>query len=172
MLTYRRAETKDLPGIMDVIHEAQAFMRTLNIDQWQDGYPDEAIFQEDIEIGQAYVFADDEAGKIASIGVFSLLPEPIYDKIEGKWTIEGDYLTIHRMAIGDKNRGDGIAYKMLEQALKLARDNGCAAVRADTHQGNKAMRRFLEKNGFTYTGDVYYHVDAGDPLRMAYERAV
>lgn len=172
MLIFRRAKFKDLPGIMDVIHEAQAFMRTLDIDQWQDGYPDESIFREDIKIGQAYVCADDEGGKVASVAVFSLLPEPIYDNIEGAWKIEGKYLTIHRMAIGNENRGNGIAGMMFDRALQLARENNCASVRADTHQGNKAMRRFLEKNDFTYTGDVYYHVDAGDPLRVAYERPV
>ena len=40
----------------------------------------------------------------------------------------------------------------------------------DTHRGNLAMRRFLEKNGFTECGIVYYITKAGDPVRVAYEK--
>ena len=70
MLTFRRAEARDLPGIMRVIHEAQAFMRTLNIDQWQDGYPDEAILRADIAMNQAYVIAACQ-DRIAAVVVLS-----------------------------------------------------------------------------------------------------
>ena len=169
MLTYRPARHDDLPDIMRLIHEAQAFMRTLEIDQWQDGYPSEDILRNDIEIGQAFVYADDETGKVASIAIFSLLPEPIYDALDGEWKTGGPYLTIHRMALDDGHRGGGVAQNMLEKAVEMAKNENLASVRADTHRGNKAMRRFLEKNGFVYCGEVTYPVDAGDPIRVAYE---
>lgn len=172
MLTFRLAQIEDLAGIMRVIHEAQRFMRALNIDQWQDGYPDETIFLEDIKAKQAYVYADSENGRIVSTSVFSLIPEPVYEEIEGTWTIEGRYLTIHRMAICDEDRGSGIANSVLRQALSFAQNSGCACLRTDTHSGNLAMRRFLEKNGFSYAGKVYYNVKAGTPLRVAYEKKV
>jgi len=169
MLTYRPARMGDLSDIMRLIHEAQAFMRTLEIDQWQDGYPGEDIIRSDIEIGQAFVYADDEAGKVASIAIFSLLPEPIYDELEGEWKTSGPYLTIHRMALDNANRGSGVAGDMLRNAVAMAKRENLASVRADTHRGNKAMRRFLEKNGFVYCGEVTYPVAAGDPIRVAYE---
>ena len=169
MLNYRPARMGDLADIMRLIHEAQAFMRTLDIDQWQDGYPSEAIIRSDIEIGQAFVYADDEAQKVASIAIFSLLPEPIYDALDGEWKTVGPYLTIHRMALDDEHRGSGVAGDMLRMAVEMAKRENMASVRADTHRGNKAMRRFLEKNGFVYCGEVTYPVDAGDPIRVAYE---
>lgn len=170
MRTFRRATLADLDDVMRVVAEAQAFMRTLNIDQWQDGYPEREILGRDVEIGQLYVVEDD--GAIAAFAALSLEPEPIYDAIDGAWTLPGPYLTVHRMALDDAHRGGGIAREIIARAFDIARRNGRTVVRADTHPGNRAMRRFLEKQGFTQCGTVRYPVTGGDPLRVAYEAAV
>jgi len=76
------------------------------------------------------------------------------------------------MALSDALRHSGAAATILENAVKIARGLNLSAVRADTHRGNKAMRRFLEKNGFSERGLVEYEVDAGDPVRVAYELGI
>ena len=170
MIVFRPAEARDLPDIMRLIHEAQAFMRGFGIDLWQDGYPGEDQLLRDIEIGQLFVYADGNA--IAAVAALSLLPEPAYDDLEGEWLQSGAYLTVHRMALDDAHRGAGLAGQMLYEAVRRARANGCASVRVDTHRGNRAMRRFLEKNGFAFCGLVRYEVRRGDPLRAAYEKLI
>lgn len=170
MLTFRRAEPRDIPDIMRAVREAQAFMKTLGIDQWQDGYPERETLERDIELEQLYVVAD--GGGVAAFAALSLLPEPVYDDIDGAWRSEGPYLTIHRMAIDDAHRGGGIASEIVRQAERIARENARASVRVDTHTGNRAMRRFLEKSGFEYCGTVLYLVKKGDPVRVAYEKRV
>lgn len=170
MLTFRKAIPADLDAIMTLVHEAQAFMATLGIDQWQDGYPSRELIAEDIRIGRAYVV--DDGTQAQSITILTDEPEPIYDQIADQWTIPGPYLTIHRMALSDALRHSGAAAMILENAVKIARDLNLSAVRADTHRGNKAMRRFLEKNGFSERGLVEYEVDAGDPVRVAYELGI
>ena len=95
-----------------------------------------------------------------------------YDDIDGAWAIPGPYLTIHRMAMDNAHRGQGLAGQIIANAIELARQNGCAALRVDTHTGNRAMRRFLEKQGFVYRGTVLYTVKKGDPVRVAYERGI
>ncbi len=170
MDVFRRARRQDMAEIMRVIHEAQAFMKGLGIDQWQDGYPERETLQADIDLDQLYVFAEGEC--VHAVAALSRLPEPIYDALEGDWLCDGRYLTLHRMAIDDSRRGKGLAGGMLEEALRIARQGGCASVRADTHRGNVAMRRFLEKAGFQYCGLVRYDVRQGDPLRVAYEKLI
>ena len=167
---FRPATAGDMPEIMRLIHQAQAFMRTLAIDQWQDGYPEPETLLEDIRIGQLYVCA--EGDRVRAVAALSLLPEPVYDAIEGAWRTgaQARYLTIHRMALDDAARGHGLAGRMLAEALRIAGEAGCESVRADTHRGNLAMRRFLEKNGFENCGTVYYYVKKGDPARVAYEK--
>ena len=167
MLTFRKAVPDDLPGMMSLVRQAQAFMAALNIDQWQDGYPSEDILAEDIQSGRIYVYDDD--GSIASITVLTEEPEPVYDTLEGEWMSSEPYLTIHRMALDDAHRHGGLASKIIQHAVAMAREMNLTAVRADTHRGNKAMRRFLEKHGFVERGLVTYTTKAGDPLRVAYE---
>ena len=167
MAEFRKALPGDLPGIMAVVQQAQAFMATLGIDQWQDGYPSAEILSEDIRVGRAYVF--DDAGTVASITVLTAEPEPVYDAIDGQWRTGAPYLTIHRMALGDAYRLSGIASEILAHAKHIAAEQKLTAVRADTHRGNAAMRRFLEKSGFVLCGTVEYPVDAGDPVRVAYD---
>lgn len=168
MQIFRRAGMDDLNDIMRVVGEAQRFMKTLNIDQWQDGYPERETLAEDIALGRLYVIED--GGRVAAFAALLLEPEPIYDTIDGAWAVPGPYLTIHRMALDDGHRGRGLAGAIVARAAAMARENGCAALRADTHSGNAAMRRFLEKTGFVFRGTVLYTVKKGDPLRVAYEK--
>lgn len=170
MLCFRKARPEDLPGILAVVDQARAFMATLGIDQWQDGYPSGEILSEDIRVGRAYVHAED--GRIASICVMTAEHEPAYDAIDGAWHVGEPCLTLHRMAVDDAHRHTGLAADLLKNALRIAREQGLCGLRADTHRGNAAMRRFLEKNGFENCGLVSYPVESGDPLRVAYDRTV
>lgn len=170
MLTFRKAAPDDLPSMLTLVRQAQAFMASQGIDQWQDGYPSKDILAEDIRLGRIYVYDDD--GAIASISVLTDEPEPIYDQIEDKWLSTAPYLTIHRMALDDAHRHSGLAAKILENAVEMAKSLNLSAVRADTHRGNQAMRRFLEKSGFVERGLVTYEVEKGDPIRVAYEMLI
>ena len=51
----RATEERDLPAVMEILHQAQAYFKAQGIDQWQDGYPDEATIRQDIQNGTAYL---------------------------------------------------------------------------------------------------------------------
>ena len=59
---------------------------------------------------------------------------------------------------------------MFSHGFALARTQGFASVRIDTHEGNLPMRRALDKAGFQLCGNIILKdcVEAGDP-RVAYE---
>ena len=171
MIQPRLAQMRDHDAIMDLIRHAQAYIRTFGIDQWQDGYPEPECIRADIEEQVGWVF--DDGGRIAGYCVLLAGKEPIYDTIEGKWITSGDnYLTIHRMAIDDGWRGQGLSSQMIAFAETFAAEKDLLSVRADTHTGNLAMRGLLEKKGFVCCGTVSYAglVNHGDPIRVAYEK--
>ena len=171
MIQPRLAQPSDHEAIMTLIGHAQAYIRTFGIDQWQDGYPEPECIRADIEEQVGWVF--DDNGRIAGYCVLLAGKEPIYDTIEGKWITAGDnYLTIHRMAIDDAWRGQGLSSQMIAFAETFAGEKRLLSVRADTHTGNLAMRGLLEKKGFAYCGTVSYAglVNHGDPIRVAYEK--
>ena len=77
-----RAKKKDLKGIMDIIKDAQELLANQNIDQWQNGYPNESIISNDIDNNESYLLKSHDQSPIAT-AMFSTKNEPTYSKIEG-----------------------------------------------------------------------------------------
>ena len=55
----RKATLADGPAVVALYREAQAFLAAQGIDQWQDGYPNEETFQEDVARGESWVLEDE-----------------------------------------------------------------------------------------------------------------
>ena len=167
----RKSTTCDICDLMKIFDEARGTIATLGIDQWQDGYPSHKIVLTDIELSRSYSAVID--GEIC--GTFVLVDdgEVTYDKIyDGHW-ITGDdsqsYVAIHRVAISVKNRGQGVSTSIINYAADYAKSLSRSSLRIDTHEGNKVMRRMLEKHGFTYCGIIYLE---NGHSRVAYEKIV
>ncbi len=154
-IQYRLAGKRDIPQILSVIRQAQALIKKLGIGQWQDGYPNREVFEEDIRKEQCYVFAVQK--QIAGVMVVSFEPEECYRFLSGgTWDSEQPYGVLHRIAVADSLRGIGLAGQMLELAEILCLQNGVSSLRVDTHEGNLPMRKFLKKHGFSLCGTVDY----------------
>ena len=96
-----------------------------------------------------------------------------YSKIEGKWITNDDYIVIYRLAVDPEIKNKGIATKILEFSEKECIKNKILSIKADTHENNEPMKRFLEKNGFSYCGVIYLdrEPDVGEK-RIAYEKII
>ena len=166
----RRATPADLNCLMPIFDEARRTIAELGIDQWQNGYPQRSVIENDIEKSESFLCELDE--NICATFVMLLDGDKTYDKIyDGEW-LTGDsqkYVAIHRVAIPVMYRGQGIAARIIAYAEKYARKNGRSSLRIDTHEGNAVMRRMLEKNGFSYCGVIF--LGSGD-RRVAYEKTV
>lgn len=170
-MTIRKTAYTDIDEIVPILEEARRTIASLGINQWQDGYPNREVIEEDVRLNRSYVLVKD--GRV--IGTFALIPdgESLYDVIEnGHWTT-GDgnrnYNTVHRVAIAVSSRGSGASTAMIRFVSDLTRMAGKTSVRIDTHEGNRVMRRMLEKHGFVHCGTIY--LANGDP-RVAYELIV
>ena len=162
----RLSHRNDLPQLMKLFQEARSTIAQLGIDQWQNGYPSEAVIAEDIAQGISYVV--EQEGAI--IGTFVIVDtEPTYDRIyEGQWAVD-DYLAIHRVAVKVASRGTGVADGIIRYGAEQTQKAGRHALRIDTHRGNLPMRRMLEKQGFQYRGIIFL-TDGSE--RVAYEKSV
>ena len=63
MIEARHAQQRDYEALLPLIRHAQQRIARLGIDQWQDGYPEPELIQEDINLGRGWVF--DDEGKVA-----------------------------------------------------------------------------------------------------------
>ena len=175
-MTIRKTTPADLDAIVPILEEARRTIAALGINQWQDGYPNREAIDTDVQKDVSYVLVNDgEDGNGQVIGTFALIPdgEPLYDVIEhGHWTTGDDsrnYNAVHRVAIAVASRGSGASTEMVNFVRGVTKAEGKTSVRIDTHEGNRVMRRMLEKHGFVHCGTIY--LANGDP-RVAYELVV
>lgn len=157
----RKARPTDMVDIMKVMDAAKIIMRESgNMNQWEDGYPSEAVIAADMEKDGGFVIEDD--GK--TVGYFAFLPspEPTYTKIyDGGWLDDKQpYHVIHRIASYPQIRG--IFSSIMD--FCFSHDTN---IRIDTHRDNRIMQHNILKHGFTYCGIIY--LVSGDE-RLAYQK--
>ncbi len=167
-LIFRPATAADLDGIAAIILHARDFLARQGLDQWQGAYPAREDLAQDIAAGHAWVLAAPDGAVLATMALTSGC-EPDYDAIDGAWGNDGPYATIHRLAVAQNAHGGAAALRMLAEAQALARQGGLSALRADTHSGNRPMRRILERAGYARRGSVTLHSGYGGAIRLAYD---
>ena len=166
-MNLRRAEISDVDSVLRIIGEAQAQMARLGIDQWQNGYPDRSAIVADIDAGVGIV-VDSRQGVVAyCAAIFG--DEPTYQRIDdGEWLTSGEeYVVVHRLAVADCVKRQGVATEVMRRVEAVARERGCRSFRIDTHHDNLYMQSICQRLGFTRCGVIY--VSDGTP-RLAYEK--
>lgn len=161
-LAIRKATYADLPALMGIYDNARAYMREQgNAHQWNGGYPQVIVIEEDISLGRCHVCMDGE--ELAGVFCFFKGNDPTYARIyDGAWLNDRPYAVLHRIAVA--KHGVGVASFCFDYALAA-----CGNVRIDTHRDNHPMQNALRKNGFTRCGIIY--LPNGDD-RIAYQKCL
>ena len=165
-----RSTLPDVPIIMSFIHDAQVYLASLKIDQWQDGYPDEEKIELDISNNDSYIVLDDTETIIGTT-VFTTKKEHAYKSIKGQWVTNenAEYGVIHRLAVGGKYRKLGLARFVFKECHKRLKSQNIGSLRIDTHEGNKGMQHLLKDLGYVYCGIIL--LESGDE-RLAFEKVL
>lgn len=162
----RKAFPVDAESIMHIFRQAQASLKMQGVNQWQNGYPNPVIVDRDISAGNSLVCVGNSL--VCAAFVLSFDCEDTYDNIfEGQWLSTGQYAVIHRMAIGDAFKGQGIGTAMISKAEQICLSRGTRSIKVDTHRDNIPMHHLLEKNQFQYCGIIY--LEDGQE-RLAFEK--
>ncbi len=168
MMFFRKATANDINNIMKIINDAKAYFKEMNIDQWQDGYPNEDVIKNDIFNSNSYLLEVD--GKIVATAMFAIERDKTYDNIyDGKWLTEGKYAVIHRIAVDNNFKGLKLGAEIINNAIKICKAKGIESIKIDTHKDNNSMQKFLLNNGFEYCGVIYLEDKS---LRIAFERKI
>lgn len=167
-MNFRIAKASDKDKIMEIIKQAQEYLKIKGVDQWQDNYPNLNIIKEDIDKRKSYVL--EENGTIVATVAVSFNDEKTYDKIyNGKWITENDYAVIHRIAVANNYKGKRISSEILAHIEKMCLQKNVHSIKVDTHEQNESMRKMLSNNGFRYCGIIY--LENGNE-RVAYEKVI
>lgn len=157
-MSFRLANTSDMPILLEIYERARAFMRsTGNFYQWPEGTPSLDDLINEIALNRLYVLEED--GLVQASFVYYQGIDPCYNKIyDGEWLNNKDYAILHRVATRGLKKHMG--KKILDFAF--ARNGN---VRIDTHDDNIPMQNLLKKNGFKHVGTII--LANGEP-RMAF----
>ena len=169
-MTFVPTNKSDISSILKIIEEAQAYLAMQNIDQWQNGYPNEKAILKDMLTNDSYVVKTKEETAIAT-AMFTTQTEPTYSSIEGNWKTKNNatYGVIHRMAVSNKFRGKGIAKFIFFQCEQNLKQNNIKSMRIDTHEENLEMQGLLKKLGYHYCGVIYLE---NNDKRLAFEKLI
>ncbi|SDP48409.1 N-acetylglutamate synthase, GNAT family [Mucilaginibacter sp. OK268] len=146
----RLATLNDIPQIMQLIVEVVPVMIASGNLQWDDHYPNIAVFTDDISKDQLWVVEIEE--QIAGIAAITTDQEPEYAKVG--WDITEAAIVTHRLAVSPQYQGLGIAATLLQQAENEAIRRNIKTLRIDTNTSNQATQKLFPKLGYIYAGEI------------------
>jgi ribosomal protein S18 acetylase RimI-like enzyme len=147
----RLATHSDLPALMALVRRVVPLMRASGNLQWDDHYPNEQVFERDIDQGELWL-AEPTPGVIAAVTAITTDQSPEYADVG--WDIHERAIVIHRLAVDPGYRGNGLALALMQQAETIARDRGISVLRVDTNTQNPATQRLLPKFGYILAGEI------------------
>jgi ribosomal protein S18 acetylase RimI-like enzyme len=146
----RLAVHEDLPALMRLVRRVVPLMRATGNLQWDENYPDEAVFRRDIDMKQLWI---GEIGtEIAGVAALTMNQEPDYAQVG--WDINESAIVVHRLAVDPAFRGAGVASALMAKAEEIAVNRGIPVLRVDTNTQNEATQRLFPKLGYQLAGEI------------------
>jgi len=168
----RLANVRDIDAIEKCLLDAKKFLKDSGSIQWNgpSGNPDKELYLKDINKNHCYVCVRE--GNIVGVATF-MGHEDEYDHPYGKWLTEGrNYTTVHRIAVCDGKRSQGVATELMRYAEAFTKNTGRSSIRIDTHPENLIMQTMLGSLGYSYCGYVVYSYIPVEPKRLIYEKLI
>jgi ribosomal protein S18 acetylase RimI-like enzyme len=153
----RLATHDDLPALMALMQRVVPAMLASGNLQWDSSYPNDAVFQRDINLAQLWV-ADAETS-IAGLAAITMDQEPDYAQVG--WDINEPAIVVHRLAVDPAFRGAGIATELMRKAEEIATERGITVLRIDTNMHNQATQRLFPKLGYLLAGEISLQIRPG-----------
>lgn len=62
-MNFRKSTFDDVDKILEIIEKAKIELNKLGLDQWQNGYPNKEVIENDVKLGISYVLEDIEKNR-------------------------------------------------------------------------------------------------------------
>lgn len=135
---------------MQLIAEVVPLMNASGNFQWDNNYPNSAVFENDIALNQLWVaeIEDDIAG------VAAITTDQDEEYADVGWDITELAIVTHRLAVSPRYQGLGIAAALLKQADDEAIARQINVLRIDTNSQNQATQKLFPKLGYQFAGEI------------------
>jgi ribosomal protein S18 acetylase RimI-like enzyme len=146
----RPAVREDVAALIGLLRQVVPLMRAAGNLQWDETYPNEGVFERDIELGQLWIA--ELGGVVAGVAALTTDQEPEYAQVG--WDIEEPAVVVHRLAVDPEFRGLGVAGALMRKAEDVAVERGIGVLRVDTNTQNGATQRLFPKLGYELAGEI------------------
>jgi ribosomal protein S18 acetylase RimI-like enzyme len=147
----RLASPTDIPAILSLVRKVVPLMQATGNQQWSMDYPNQEVFQQDIE--RQHLWVAELNGEVAAVAALTNNDQdPEYAQAD--WDAAEPALVTHRLAVDPDAQGSGLAVALLQHAETLAHQLGLKTLRVDTNSENKATQRLFPKLGYRYAGEI------------------
>ena len=143
-MTIRFAETRDIPGMIDLLQQVGEVHHVIRPDLFRAGAQkyDHAALEALLKDPSRPILIADIDGKVAGYA-FCILQITENDPV----LCDRKVLYIDDLCVDEAMRGKGIAGGLYERVLEYAKELGCNAVTLNVWCGNDGAMRFYEKCG-------------------------
>lgn len=148
----RKAVIADIKNVMEIIKETIVEMHSYGNYQWDENYPQEKDFLNDIQKGDLFVI--EREGKLVGFVCINKVEPVEYNGLN--WSLNDDVMVVHRMAVNPAYRKNGIGTELMKFADELALKNNIRYLKTDTYSLNSKMNRLFEKCGHKLVGEMSF----------------
>ncbi|MFM8470831.1 MAG: GNAT family N-acetyltransferase [Limisphaerales bacterium] len=142
-------ESRNLPQLISLKDACIARMRADGIEQWDEVYPDAAVFARDLAAGTLHVLR--EGNDLLGCFTLDTTHDPLWQEMA--WTVPSESAAaVHRLMVHPAAQGCGLAKQLMAHAESLARAQGFRAIHLDCFTANPAARALYERLGYRRTG--------------------
>jgi GNAT superfamily N-acetyltransferase len=159
------------PLVGALLNESAAWLANRGIDQWPNPFPDDIVRASVARLDTYLAWQDGEP-----VGTLAVYWSDT--TFWGLWrTRPADAGYVHRLAVAQRARGQGLGARLLDWAAGQVAAHGRDWLRLDCGRDNPGLRTFYERLGFQHVDDVEVAVPGAgagaDPWRASlYQRAV
>lgn len=148
----RKAILEDLIDIMEIIRQTIVKMHSYNNNQWDESYPQEKDFINDIQKEDLFVI--EREGKIAGFICINKVQPFQYKELS--WTLNEVALVVHRMSVSPAYRRNGIGTKLMKFVDELALKKNIRYLKSDTYSINSNMSALFVRCGYKFIGEMSF----------------
>ena len=148
----RKATMADLADIMTMVKNTIIEMHGYNNHQWDETYPQENDFSNDIDRGE--LFVAERNGGIAGFVCINRIEPDEYKGVS--WSTGEPAIVIHRMVVGAEYRRQKVGTELVCYAEELARQHQLTNLKTDTYSLNHNAQHIFEKCGYRRVGTMSF----------------
>lgn len=139
---------------------------------WKKGiYPDDPSILSSAEAGTLYILRERDGGRIVAAMTLNHEVTEGYEQAPWPTVAEGEeVLVIHALGTHPEVQRQGLATRMVHEAIRIARERHCKVIRLDVLSTNLSAHRLYSKIGFKEVSTLQlYYEDTGLTEYTLYE---